>query len=66
MLRAISRTSRSTISLVRHLTKYTKEHEYVKVSGATGTVGISDHAQSQLGDVVYVGLPAPGDKFKKG
>ena len=36
------------------------------MSGATGTVGISDHAQAQLGDVVYVGLPEVGAVFKKG
>lgn len=36
------------------------------MSGASGTIGISDHAQAQLGDVVYVGLPEVGAKFKKG
>ena len=38
----------------------------MSISGTTGTVGISDHAQAQLGDVVYVGLPEVGAKFKKG
>jgi glycine cleavage system H protein len=40
--------------------KYTKEHEWVKVDGDTGTVGITDYAQDQLGDIVFVDLPEPG------
>ena len=47
-------------------TRYTKDHEYVRVDGAVGIVGISDHAQKQLGDVVFVELPAIGAKFAKG
>lgn len=43
---------------------YTKDHEWVRVSGDTATVGITDHAQQQLGDVVYVELPKVGDKFE--
>lgn len=39
---------------------YTKEHEWVKVQGDTATVGITDYAQSSLGDIVYVELPKPG------
>jgi glycine cleavage system H protein len=39
---------------------YTKEHEWVRVDGDTGTVGITDYAQDQLGDIVFVDLPAPG------
>jgi len=46
--------------------KFTKEHEYVKVDGKIGTCGITDFAQSELGDVVYVGLPEVGASFKKG
>jgi len=46
--------------------RFTKDHEYVRVDGDVGTVGISDHAQHQLGDVVYVELPALGAKFAKG
>src|SRR5215216_4473555 len=42
---------------------YTKDHEWVRVSGDEATVGITDHAQKQLGDVVYVELPKVGDKF---
>jgi len=40
--------------------KYTKEHEWVLVEGDTGTIGITDHAQSELGDIVYVDLPKSG------
>jgi glycine cleavage system H protein len=47
-------------------TKYTKDHEYVRLDGDTATVGITDHAQSQLGDVVYVGLPEPGKAVTQG
>ena len=46
--------------------RFTKDHEYVRVEGDVGTVGISDHAQHQLGDVVFVELPALGAKFDKG
>lgn len=40
--------------------KYTKEHEWVKLEGDTGTIGITDYAQDQLGDIVFVELPEPG------
>jgi glycine cleavage system H protein len=43
---------------------YTKDHEWVRTHGAEATVGITDHAQHQLGDVVYVELPKVGDKFE--
>ncbi len=43
---------------------YTKDHEWVRVKGSEATVGITDHAQHQLGDVVYVELPKVGDKFE--
>ncbi len=43
--------------------RYSKEHEWVKVEGGRGTVGITDYAQKQLGDVVYVELPAIGKKL---
>ena len=42
---------------------YSKDHEWLKVEGETGTVGITDHAQNSLGDVVYVELPKPGESF---
>jgi glycine cleavage system H protein len=47
-------------------TRYTKDHEYVRVEGDTGTVGITDYAQSQLGDVVFVELPSVGKTVAKG
>jgi glycine cleavage system H protein len=40
--------------------RYTKEHEWIKVEGDTATVGITDHAQAELGDIVYVDLPKVG------
>lgn len=43
---------------------YTKDHEWVRVKGSEATVGITDHAQNELGDVVYVELPKVGDKFE--
>ncbi|MFB3830199.1 MAG: glycine cleavage system protein GcvH [Bryobacteraceae bacterium] len=46
--------------------RYTKEHEWVLVEGDTGTVGITDHAQSELGDIVYVDLPRPGTQLEQG
>jgi glycine cleavage system H protein len=45
---------------------YTKEHEWVHVEGDTGTIGISFHAQKELGDIVYVDLPKVGAKAEKG
>jgi glycine cleavage system H protein len=46
--------------------KYTKEHEWVNAQGETGTVGITDHAQHELGDIVFVELPKIGKHIKKG
>ena len=46
--------------------KYTKEHEWVRVDGDTGVVGITNFAQQQLGDVVYVDLPEVGTTFSAG
>lgn len=45
---------------------YTKEHEWVRVDGDTGTVGITWHAQNELGDIVYVDLPKIGSQVTKG
>jgi glycine cleavage system H protein len=42
---------------------YSKDHEWLRVEGETGTVGITDHAQNSLGDVVYVELPKAGETF---
>ena len=47
-------------------TKFTPDHEYIRVEGATGIVGITPYAQEQLGDIVFVELPAVGKTFKKG
>ena len=46
--------------------KYSKDHEWLRVEGNTATIGISDYAQEQLGDVVYVELPEIGQKFSVG
>jgi len=46
--------------------KFTEEHEWIRVEGDTGTVGITAYAQEQLGDVVYVELPAVGKQVEKG
>ena len=43
---------------------YTKDHEWIRVAGGGGTVGITDFAQEQLGDVVHVQLPRVGEKFE--
>lgn len=42
---------------------YTEHHEWVRVEGDTATVGLTDHAQEQLGDITFVELPEPGDKL---
>jgi glycine cleavage system H protein len=47
-------------------TRYTNDHEWIRLDGDVGTVGISDYAQTQLGDVVYVELPPIGKKVTKG
>ena len=46
--------------------KYTKEHEWIKVEGDTGIVGITDHAQKALGDIVFVELPKQGAMLTQG
>jgi glycine cleavage system H protein len=46
--------------------RYTKEHEWVLVEGDVGTIGITDHAQKELGDIVYVDLPKPGSTAEQG
>jgi glycine cleavage system H protein len=46
--------------------RYTNEHEWVRVEGDVATVGITDYAQHELGDVVYVELPKPGTKLSAG
>ena len=46
--------------------RYTKDHEWIAVSGDLATVGITDYAQHELGDVVYVEMPKPGTKLNAG
>ncbi|HEY5329420.1 MAG TPA: glycine cleavage system protein GcvH [Acidobacteriaceae bacterium] len=46
--------------------RYTKEHEWLQVDGETGTVGITDYAQSSLGDIVFVELPKVGQEIEAG
>jgi glycine cleavage system H protein len=46
--------------------RYTKEHEWLQVDGDTGTVGITDYAQSSLGDIVFVELPKVGQEIEAG
>lgn len=46
--------------------RYTREHEWVEIDGQQGTVGITDYAQSSLGDIVFVESPKVGDKLEKG
>ena len=45
---------------------FTKEHEWIRVDGDTATVGISDHAQEQLGDIVFAEVPETGKRLSKG
>ena len=47
-------------------TRYTKDHEWIRLDGEVATVGISEHAQSALGDIVYVELPEIGRQVEKG
>jgi glycine cleavage system H protein len=46
--------------------RYTKDHEWIRVDGSDATIGITDFAQAQLGDIVYVDLPAIGRRVEKG
>jgi glycine cleavage system H protein len=46
--------------------RYTREHEWIRVEGTTGWIGITDHAQSELGDIVYVDIPAGLDRIEQG
>lgn len=46
--------------------RYTKDHEWVRIDGTTATIGVTDHAQEQLGDIVYVELPQVGEEFSRG
>ena len=46
--------------------RYTKDHEWIRIEGETGRIGVTDYAQQQLGDVVFVDLPEPGATLTKG
>jgi glycine cleavage system H protein len=46
--------------------RYTKEHEWILAEDGTGTIGITIHAQKELGDIVYVDLPKPGARIERG
>lgn len=62
-----SRFSSPSIGATRLFSaKFTESHEYAKVEGKIATIGISDHAQSLLGDIVFVELPGVGDEIEKG
>ena len=45
---------------------FTKEHEWLRIADDTASIGISDHAQKELGEIVYIELPKPGMKFNSG
>lgn len=47
-------------------TKYSEDHEWIRIEGDTGTIGITDYAQEQLGDIVFVELPEVGKQLAKG
>jgi glycine cleavage system H protein len=53
------------MSTVLENLKYSKEHEWLKIEDGVATIGITDHAQSELGDIVFVELPEVGDTFDK-
>ena len=65
---AIASSASARFSAARHAstTYFTKDHEYARVEGGVAVIGVTDFAQAQLGDVVYVSLPAAGDSFAKG
>ena len=46
--------------------RFTKDHEFIRLDGDTATIGITDYAQQKLGDVVFVDLPAPGQRVERG
>jgi len=53
------------MSNIPEVLKYSKDHEWVRLDGDKAYVGITDHAQSELGEIVYVELPSVGDTFSK-
>lgn len=65
-IRQLDTEPETAMSLVPDGLRYTKEHEWLKIEGDVSTVGITDHAQEELTDIVYVELPKIGAKVKKG
>merc|ERR1719353_2286742 len=65
LARSLSRTSALATTRRSLVTKFSKDHEWIKVEGDIGTIGITNHAQEQLGDVVYVDLPEVGTTVEK-
>jgi glycine cleavage system H protein len=63
LLSTVYRILRRDMANVPEGLYYSKDHEWLRVEGETGTVGITDHAQNSLGDVVYVELPKAGETF---
>ncbi|VEU33488.1 unnamed protein product [Pseudo-nitzschia multistriata] len=61
-----TKTASPQLGAIRLSSYYTPAHEYIKVEGNIGTCGITDFAQSALGDIVFVDLPAVGDEFDAG
>ena len=66
MRSAATRPSGATVSKIPEELRYTKDHEWAKIEGNRARVGITDHAQSELTDVVYVEFPALGKVVKQG
>ena len=65
MLISLADNSNNTEMNVPKDLKYTKDHEWVKVSGDVATIGITDYAQGELGDIVYIEIETVGDTLKK-
>jgi glycine cleavage system H protein len=67
MLRYLTKTNLLSYNLLRNFSKlYTKQHEWVQIDNDIATIGISDYAQNELGEIVHCELPKIGDKFKQG
>jgi len=62
---AVASILREEVMEIPSALKYSKEHEWVATEGSVATIGITDHAQDQLGEIVYLELPSVGDKISK-
>lgn len=58
--------ARSDLEPVQTMLKFTEDHEWLRIEGEVATIGITEYAQQQLGDVVFVDLPSPGKILEKG